>query len=768
MGNMMKRALVIICLAILCLAQTVPFSFAHGSSNVLAQSNRMGEAAAPARFNEDAQGEKLPADLLSMIALSRNDKPQDFIVQTTEPPTLAHRQLIRQHGGTIKHQFKSINALLVELPLSQVQALAADPGVAFITPDRAVNGSLDAANILLGADQLRQTRPSTYGGNYAPLTGTGVGIAVIDSGISSANNDDFRSAGPKSRIVNFKDFCGDVNGSIHTNEYDDYGHGTTVAGVAAGSGWGSQQYDAFGVECYPGNYGDFIGIAPTASLVVCKVINKYGSGTASNVIKALDYCIANKLAYNIRVINMSIGAPVLQSYKTDPLCQAAERCVQAGMVVVCAAGNVGHNDVVVGYDADGKPIYQTVYGGINCPANDPYVITVGATKDPKESVLGWHWDSATSSYKLDLNPSPNLLRRTDLVVASFSSRGPTLVDGIIKPDVVAPGVKVIAAATRNTAYLTDEVLPGTVMPRNSSGGAPPKLYNQLSGTSFAAPMVAGTVALMIQANPTLTPSLVKAILQMTAQHLPALSTMDQIERMLTEGAGLVNTYAAVRLTQNLRPYVNKALPGEAMLKPGRTLSGLNEDMKLLLRDENGNPLEYAVFDSGILLVNGILLSEGLLLADGHLMANSHLLTNGILLVNGILLANGSIWPEGHLLADSYAQSYCLQAAGTQTVTMQRPIEHWVNNNPNCQGASFYADGILATGYVDGNLIFSPQSIAIWSSAVVDPTAMSAAPGAESVSILASNDDTAIPGVQFIPAGSPYFPKPRGLTLGPIR
>ncbi|MFL6214847.1 MAG: S8 family peptidase [Blastocatellia bacterium] len=766
----MKRVLVSICLAILCLLQAVPLSPSHCSANVLAQSKRMEEAAAPAPFNEDARAEKLPTDLISMIDNGSDDKRQDFIVQMNEPPTRAHRQMIRQRGGTIKHQFENINALLVALPVSQVQALAADPMVAFITPDRQVNGSMDAATKLVGADQLRQVMPATYGGNYAPLTGAGVGIAVIDSGISSANKDDFRSnATIASRILNFKDFCGDVNGAIHTNEYDDYGHGTTVAGVAAGSGWGSQQYDAQGVECYPGNYGDFIGIAPTASLVVCKVINKYGSGTASNVIKALDYCINNKLRYNIRVINLSIGAPVLQSYKTDPLCQAVERCVQAGIIVVCAAGNIGHNDTVVGYDENGKPLYQTVYGGINSPANDPYVITVGATKDPKESVLTWHWDAATSSYQLDLNPSPNLLRRTDLQVASFSSRGPALVDGIIKPDLVAPGVKIIAAATRNTAYLTDEVLPGTVMPRNASGGAPPKLYNQLSGTSFAAPIVTGTVALMIQANPTLDPSLVKAILQMTSQQLPTHSSMSPIERLLTEGAGLVNTYAAVRLVQNLRSYVNKALAGQTLLKPGESLSGLNEDMKLVLKDENGNPLEYAVLDSGILLVNGILLSDGLLLADGHLLANGHLIANGILLANSILLANGSIWPEGHLLADSYAQTYCLQASGTQTVTLQRPIEHWINNNPATPNASFYADGILsATGYMDGNLIFSPQSLAVWSSAVVDPTAMTAGPGAESVSILASNDDTAISGVRFIPGSSPYFPKPRPPLSGPIR
>src|SRR5689334_104069 len=107
-GKIMKRALVILCTAILCLAQAVPFSFSHGSSNVLAQSNRMQEAAATARL-EGARDEKLPMDLVSMIAMGRNDKPQDFIVQTTEPPTSAHRQLVSQYGGTIKHQFKSIN-----------------------------------------------------------------------------------------------------------------------------------------------------------------------------------------------------------------------------------------------------------------------------------------------------------------------------------------------------------------------------------------------------------------------------------------------------------------------------------------------------------------------------------------------------------------------------------------------------------------------------------------------------------------------------------
>ncbi len=171
--------------------------------------------------------------------------------------------------------------------------------------------------------------------------------------------------------------------------YDDYGHGTAVAGVIAGNGWASKQVGLDRLEWYPGNYGDFDGVAPNANIIALRATRKDGTGTISSVIKAIDYAISIQAKYNLRVLNISLGAPVLQSYKTDPLCQAAARAVNAGIVVVCAAGNYGHNDVVMSYDENRKPIYQTVYGSIVSPGNDPSVITVGATKNPRETLLTW-------------------------------------------------------------------------------------------------------------------------------------------------------------------------------------------------------------------------------------------------------------------------------------------------------------------------------------------------------------------------------------------
>ena len=126
------------------------------------------------------------------------------------------------------------------------------------------------------------------------------------------------------RVAAFVDF---VNG--RTSPYDDNGHGTHVAGIIAGNG-----FDSLGVRA---------GIAPDAHLVSLKVLDQNGRGVISNVIAALDWAVANKAAYNIRVINLSVGAAVTESYKTDPLTLAAKRAVDAGIVVVTAAGNLGKN-----------------------------------------------------------------------------------------------------------------------------------------------------------------------------------------------------------------------------------------------------------------------------------------------------------------------------------------------------------------------------------------------------------------------------------------
>src|SRR6185436_15476665 len=138
---------------------------------------------------------------------------------------------------------------------------------------------------------------------------------------------------------------------------DPFGHGTHVAGVIAGNSTASHAVTAL----YNG------GIAPGAKLVNVRVLGVDGSGLTSDVIDGIDWVVANRVRYNIRVINLSLGHPVFEPAATDPLCEAVERAFNAGIVVVVAAGNAGKT-------ADGR----MVLGGITSPANSPYALTVGA------------------------------------------------------------------------------------------------------------------------------------------------------------------------------------------------------------------------------------------------------------------------------------------------------------------------------------------------------------------------------------------------------
>ena len=124
-----------------------------------------------------------------------------------------------------------------------------------------------------------------------------------------------------------------------------------------------------------------MGIAPDANLVNVRVLDAQGSGAVSNVIAGLNWIVQNKAKYNIRVVNVSLGHPVYENYKTDPLNKAVEAAWKAGIFVVCSAGNDGRiSDDTGAYPNDNEG-YGTAYGTIQCPGNDPLVITVGAMKN---------------------------------------------------------------------------------------------------------------------------------------------------------------------------------------------------------------------------------------------------------------------------------------------------------------------------------------------------------------------------------------------------
>jgi subtilisin family serine protease len=379
---------------------------------------------------------------------------------------------IRGLRGTIGRRLVSVGGQVAYLPDSALAALARHPGVRGISLDRRVQGTLERTGATVGANWVREN---------LGFDGSGVGIAIIDSGVANWHDD--LGSGRVTRFVDFVNF--------QPAAYDDYGHGTHVAGIIAGNGHDSE--------------GRRRGIAPGATLLVEKVLDATGQGYISNVIAAIDYAIANRDALNIRVMNLSVAAGVYESYTTDPLTLAARRAVEAGIVVVSAAGNLGRN---AAGDAQ--------YGGVGAPGNAPWVITVGASSH-----------NGTTD-------------RADDTVAGFSSRGPSAIDFQAKPDLVAPGVGIESIAEAGSTLWNTKPLMrlwGTVP-------TPAEPYLSLTGTSMAAPVVSGTIALMLQANPALTPNLVKAILQYTAETHASFNG-------LTQGAGFLNARGAVDLARTV-------------------------------------------------------------------------------------------------------------------------------------------------------------------------------------------------------------------------
>jgi serine protease AprX len=642
---------------------------------------------------------KMTEELLARVGRTRQGAGETarVIVRAPEGQTGASAAAaLRGVGGRVSSQLNSLGLVVADVPVEKLAELADRDDVSWVSSDQDVRStatSLDNTShheIATGASKLLP------GGNEALANGGGgnkVGIAVLDSGISPPDAAEFagyewryssgtlglgllaqRYLASYPRVVKHIDFTGEGRTD------DVYGHGTHTAGVAAGSGQASEDYA--GRNSGAQTYG---GIATNANVIDVRVLDSNGAGRVSNVVRAVDWVIQNRRTYNVRVMNLSLGAPPTQSYETDPLCLALARAVDVGIVVVVAAGNWGK-------DAQGR----TIYGGILSPANSPRVITVGATNTQQTAA------------------------RSDDTVATYSSRGPTLVDGTMKPDLVAPGNKLGAAETASTSPTASNSydstggggLLGGLLVGDTSTNRPVATgtYRVMSGTSFAAPAVAGTAALMLEANPSLTPSMVKALLMRTAQRLPAYEQlvangrMSQFERVITEGAGELNASAAVTVAKAIRKDADRADPGDNLLTSrNTTYSSLNvtspiagETMPLNngviwvegvafnerltltegFRLPDGRKLKEGwVMVAGNLLPDGtyllssghtvspdcilgtaILMSDGFLLGDAILMGNGILLSDGFLLGDAILMGDQYPFGTGHLMGDGHLMS----------------------------------------------------------------------------------------------------------------
>ncbi len=301
-----------------------------------------------------------------------------------------------------------------------------------------------------------------------------IGVAVIDSGV--APSDDLR-------ITASYDFRTGI--ALPAYPADGYGHGTHVAGLIASSGSHSKGY--------------YQGVAPGARIIALRVLDSNGSGYTSHVIKAVEFAVANRTSLGIHVINLSLGHPIYEPAANDPLVLAVESAVRAGIVVVVSAGNSGQ-------DANGV----VGYAGISSPGNAPSAITVG-TVDHKGTA-----------------------RADDDGVAPYSSRGPTWFDGYAKPDIVAPGHRLVAPVP-SSSKLYQQLVSSRLTPASSTSTMP---HLRLSGTSMSTAVVSGVVAAMLDVQQLtfgkkVTPNAVKAMLQATA--LP-LANADR----LSQGNGRLN------------------------------------------------------------------------------------------------------------------------------------------------------------------------------------------------------------------------------------
>ena len=414
------------------------------------------------------------------------------IVRYNAAPDSIHKNQIRISGGSVGRDLTFLNSITAQVPAGALATLSDDDAVAYISPDRPVRSNMNNA------------APAVLA-NYAwglGFDGSGIGVAVIDSGIHDV--DDLRDSSGQSRIKYSLDLAGGGTDDL-------YGHGTHVAGIIGGNAKDST-CPTCGVSIR--------GIAPNVSLINLRALDSTGAGSDSTVIAAIQAAIQLKDTYNIRVLNLSVGRPVYESYAQDPLCQAVEQAWQAGIVVVVSAGNDGRDNSAG----------TSGYGTIEAPGNDPYVITVGA---------------------MNTKGTPD---RADDVMTSYSSKGPTTIDHIVKPDLVAPGNRVVSLQEPGTLELQ---FPGNRVPyayyRSGPSLMASSAYYVLSGTSMATAVVSGAAALILQQDPTLTPDQVKARLMKSAyKNLPQYTTVvdggatyNLQSDVFTVGAGYLDLQAAL-------------------------------------------------------------------------------------------------------------------------------------------------------------------------------------------------------------------------------
>lgn len=429
--------------------------------------------------------------------------PGELVRVIVQAPAPALDTLRRQMRTAIRRDLGT--ALAMEVDRNGFLSLTSNTTLLHLSGDAVVRSEMALSNQVTGAAAVWQESGTGLLSTTAGYDGTSVGIAIGDSGIAS-------HTALGARVVaraNFVSWESDVAG-------DACGHGTHIAGSVGGA---LSRYGA--------------GSAPDARLIDVRVLGRNGMGMTSDVIAGINWAVANRSKYGIRVITLALGHPVVEPSLTDPLARAVARASAAGIVVVASAGNYGRT-------ANGAP----VLGGIASPGNSPYALTVGA--------LDTFGTAATGDDR----------------VAPFSSRGPTRFEFAVKPDLVAPGTRIVSLEAR-LSYLSK------TYPAWHIGGSGRSAYMRLSGSSMATGVVAGGAALLLDAYPHLTPEQVKFALQAGSRYLPQ-------DGLIAGGAGSVSFAEAMKVAKagvvqdllvTTLPALNGAT-GAAYIDGGRMIDGI--------------------------------------------------------------------------------------------------------------------------------------------------------------------------------------------------
>jgi serine protease AprX len=395
-----------------------------------------------------ASSHAAPSEAEPASSLALRAPPVSIVVRERSAASPLAERLVRNLRGRVTRKLPIVDGFAAEVPRGALARLERSPLVAAVWLD----GRVRMAD--LDDDDEEDDDDPAYGGVAANTAWRGaIGLPALrgrydgeDVAVAVVDTGASPAADLRNTVELRVDFTPGHDG------IDRFGHGTHMAGIIAGDGSSSQ--------------GTWRGVAPDADLISIKVAGPDGATDVSVVLAALQWAVTNRERLGIRVLNLAFGTDATSSYLVDPLDYAVERAWRAGILVVAAAGNRGP-------DA----------GTIAKPGDDPFVLTVGAA---------------------DVRGTAD---RRDDTVAPFSSRGPT-VDGVSKPDLVAPGVSIVSARAPGSWADLDR-------PEARVGNA----YFKGTGTSQAAAVVSGIAALLFEADPSLTPDEAKAALMGTSSGL---------------------------------------------------------------------------------------------------------------------------------------------------------------------------------------------------------------------------------------------------------